>query len=345
MASAVYRSQVRRQLQNSNRFVRRARVEGPQGRNKEYSEIGQILEERLPVRETEVWQFLVQYRSPHGYTSVHVAARRDSAILIHNLHAHGADINEAAEGGWTPLHEAALSGNIAAIEALIHCGAKFNSTYRAICYNCTPLSIVLYSTANNRVEVLNFLLSRGANPLELDHSFFRETLAHAASRTKHNAACLEALLTHEPRLAFVRDTNMRTPLHIAAEAGNEVAMRILIDLGADMQARDVLDWTPLHRAWVAVAIAQIGGLTPVGEGRESDKGMGRRLRARDLLIQDQSDLDVRSHEGETPSQVAFRTRLQMMEILKKDTASYLGPRLRLWENAKTNYQSAWFVRR
>jgi ankyrin repeat protein len=41
---------------------------------------------------------------------------------------------------------------------------------------------------------------------------------------------------------------MNTPLHDASRRGNIDEMKLLIDAGADVNAKDKYEWTPLHCA-------------------------------------------------------------------------------------------------
>lgn len=102
----------------------------------------------------------------------------------------------------------------------------------------------------------------------------------------------EALLLHDPIIG-------RTPLHVACAHGNAEAAGLMLDLGADMRAVDVLGQTPLH-------LAAKGGheaLVKVLEARAYDflfpfslrPGRGARvLEARDLLGRQYGDLSPRA---------------------------------------------------
>jgi ankyrin repeat protein len=60
---------------------------------------------------------------------------------------------------------------------------------------------------------------------------------------------LEAILSTNPELANVRDPgDYRTPLHVAAATGNEKTVKVLLDHGADPNARDDNNETPADAA-------------------------------------------------------------------------------------------------
>jgi len=56
------------------------------------------------------------------------------------------------------------------------------------------------------------------------------------------------LLASSPKLVSVGDVNGNTPLHVAATDGHDVIAELLIQAGADVDARNDSGDTPLHRA-------------------------------------------------------------------------------------------------
>jgi uncharacterized protein len=71
-------------------------------------------------------------RNPMKVMPLHsAAANRDGATAFRICKAlveHGADIQAAQEGGFTPLHEAAHNGNLPLAELLVKAGANVNAT-------------------------------------------------------------------------------------------------------------------------------------------------------------------------------------------------------------------------
>jgi len=57
---------------------------------------------------------------------------------------------------------------------------------------------------------------------------------------------------------YVKDRDLYTPLHAAAASGNVECVRILIEAGGDIEAKNVYGNTPLH-------IACLNGYPPVIE--------------------------------------------------------------------------------
>ncbi|PHZ12613.1 ankyrin, partial [Rhizopus microsporus ATCC 52813] len=79
--------------------------------------------------------------------------------MVQTLLDLGADPNEKDYAGWTPLHEAALRGQIDVIKLLIKHGADVNA--RGGEELDTPLHD---ATENNHCDVVELLLENGANP-------------------------------------------------------------------------------------------------------------------------------------------------------------------------------------
>jgi ankyrin repeat protein len=91
------------------------------------------------------------------------------------------------------------------------------------------------------------------------------------------------LLESDPQLAHATDDDGRTPLHNAASRGHVAVATILLDSGADIDAREEDNETPLHSAaW------------------RSQVAIGR------LLVERGSDLEARNHWGRTPLLVVAR---------------------------------------
>lgn len=90
-----------------------------------------------------------------------------------------------------------------------------------------------------------------------------------------------------------------TPLHYAADSLAFDTMQVLLDAGADVDARDAYRCTPLHR---------------VGGGSRSSLHAGQRTdgteRCAALLLRHGADLNARDQSGRTPLMVAVETRSQ-----------------------------------
>ena len=89
-------------------------------------------------------------------TALHAAAAGRAAGAGKLLIDHGADVNAAQHGGWTPLHAAAQNGDIEFARALVAAGADVNARAEN---QQRPLDMALTKGQQAMVE---FLESHGA---------------------------------------------------------------------------------------------------------------------------------------------------------------------------------------
>jgi cytohesin len=190
-----------------------------------------------------------------------------------------AKVDARDEGGMTPLHTAAWSGNAQLVREFLRRGADPNAVVRSnekenVDWGNTPLH---YAAASGNVQTVQLLLNAGANvnarntlgvtPLHravrspeitrmlIEHGAKVEA-ADARGRTPLHWAACDSLDCHETAVAMIargaspdaRDHQRRTPLHLAADAGCDAVARELLRAGADMNAADDFRETPLHLA-------------------------------------------------------------------------------------------------
>jgi len=104
---------------------------------------------------------------------------------------------------------------------------------------------------------------------------------HVAARTD-DLELLIQLLGREPEKLEIANLSRQTPLHIAARWDSQDVARYLVEIGADIHARDVYGNTPLHQAAIAGA-------------NEIPR----------ILIQAGAALDIRRRDGRTPLDIAI----------------------------------------
>lgn len=95
-----------------------------------------------------------------------------------------------------------------------------------------------------------------------------------------NAAAVRALLESDPTLVNARDSDQSTPLHCASWKGFPEVAAVLLEFGADIQARNEnAHWgdTPLHAA-----------------------AHGNQRAVAELLIEKGSDINAKNAGGRTP---------------------------------------------
>ena len=185
----------------------------------------------------------------------------------------GVDLNERDDAGATPLHRAAQNiENQDVIKALIEAGAdkeagdndKRTPLHWAVVYNNsvaikalieasadldvqdkdkqTPLSYSVFFGHRTAIEVL---IEAGADRGLAAHTW---TFLHWAVTYNKNPVAIKALLNAgaNPK---AKDHVKQTPLHVAAKFNeNPDILKVLIEAGADLNARDGYRSTPLHIA-------------------------------------------------------------------------------------------------
>ena len=211
--------------------------------------------------------------SKHHLTPLHLAAKEGYLSVVKELLHHNADPNIADENESSPLHAASTAGNLAMVKALISFGAEVSKTnddhasplHRAAsrghadvarhlleagaepgatnAMEQTPLHIGI---SQRHCDVVATLLTNGANPnMKARHGW---TALHIAVRGKNIKTGLIMQILQKGADVHASDRSGSTALFLAAESGQEAAVKILLDAGAKADATNVANSTPLHRA-------------------------------------------------------------------------------------------------
>ena len=208
----------------------------------------------------------VNARDRTSGTPLHMAAgaRSDNTEAAAVLLEAGADVNARDESGSTPLHVTSdRFGHAAMVRLLIDAGADVNARDGN---GGTPLHRALRERSPSVAAVL---MERGADPTLVDDSgtvadptgchlwpgpvFFRHAGAENVARCIEAGADVDA----EAQFDRVRNGSGRlesygvgsTPLHVAAGWTRDPAViELLVEGGADVNARNWDDYSPLHYA-------------------------------------------------------------------------------------------------
>jgi ankyrin repeat protein len=259
-----------------------------------------------------------------GFTALLLAARQDAQQSVRLLVEHGADVNLADSGGNTALLIAILNGHFKLAGLLLEKGADANLADKA--FNRTPLyaavdlHTVEYSDRpapeEDRAEglkVIETLLAHGANPNVqtsapvrcrafcfdgigwIDRTgatpFFRAAEAD-------DITVMRLLAAHGAD-AKIATKDGTTPLMAAAGVGytvgkypaaapedNVAAVKLCLDMGINMDAKNVNGFTALHGA--------------------AHKGSDEVVR---FLASAGAKLDLIDNEGRTPARIADASHL------------------------------------
>ncbi|KAJ6190416.1 hypothetical protein N7519_000437 [Penicillium mononematosum] len=162
-------------------------------------------------------------------TALHYAARGGQEKVTRLLLERGADVTALTISRKTALHYAVLSRNEAVVKLLLEKGVDLEATSS----NGRTALFDVFDVDFTCEPILNLLLAKGAN-VNVSEDFQRLTPLHLAAEDGNEWA-VRSLLANGANV-MDRDFLGHTPLHIAAESGNEAVVRILLDKGAEVSA-------------------------------------------------------------------------------------------------------------
>ncbi|MCG8486949.1 MAG: ankyrin repeat domain-containing protein [Chromatiales bacterium] len=178
--------------------------------------------------------------------SIHVAALEGNLAEVRDLSRKGGSINEknSAAGvyeGFTPLHMAINNGHKDVALYLIKGGANVNEKGKL---GRTPLHLAAY---NGMPQVAKLLISRGAY-VNASNEEGATPLHSAAFGIVNSGDLLKILLAKGANVDSGTGTKIGTPLIHATKYGNLEAVKVLLNNGADINARDESGNSALHFA-------------------------------------------------------------------------------------------------
>ncbi|XP_068508701.1 ankyrin repeat and SOCS box protein 5 isoform X2 [Syngnathus scovelli] len=207
----------------------------------------------------EFYDYTQQRGSWTDRSPLHDAASQGRLLALRTLIAQGHNVNSVTIDHVTPLHEACLGDHAPCTRALVDAGADVNAL---TVDGATPL---LNACAVGSAACTEVLLENGARAQSLAH---QPSPIHEATRRGH-CACVDVLLTwgadvdmDTPHLGtplytacvcqelecarkllreganVQKGRSLDSPLHAAAEKDCTAIVKLLLDFGADINARD-----------------------------------------------------------------------------------------------------------
>ncbi|XP_041444520.1 protein phosphatase 1 regulatory subunit 12A isoform X2 [Xenopus laevis] len=174
----------------------------------------------------------INYANVDGLTALHQACIDDNIDMVKFLVEHGASINQPDNEGWIPLHAASSCGYLDIAEYLISKGASVGVVNSE---GDTPLDIA-------EEEAMEELLQNEVNRQGID--------VEAARKEEERIMLRDARQwLNSGQINDVRHSKSGgTALHVAAAKGYAEVLKLLIQVGYDINVKDFDGWTPLHAA-------------------------------------------------------------------------------------------------
>lgn len=180
----------------------------------------------------------VNFRAGTQSAPLHVAARSGNTDIVDLLIESGASVNTKDSVGNTPLILSALNSQYGVMKSLIKAGCDINMA------NNEGLTALHY--ACHKARGFQQLLDAGADPDVRDKSNITPLFMAA---TEGFDGVVKALVERKCDVNIANDSVKRTALHILAYKGHSECINSLVFGGADINACDIYNRTPL---WYAI---------------------------------------------------------------------------------------------
>jgi len=292
----------------------------------------------VDVCKMEVVKLLVEagadVNAPEHWPTLFQAVDENNTAIAEYLIDHGARVNY--QDYWGPLQETVnISNNIEMVKLLIARGADINGG---------PSPALHTAISYKRRDIAELLIQRGADvnakdklgytPLcwafLTDDSLVKLLIANGADVNATLHVILDTRTTNYPQNRLSKDTELlltkgadvnlknkdgRTPLHLAVESADGDIVELLLDKGANIDAKDdESGFTALHHA-----------------ARFGNKNVA------ELLIARGADINAKDKQGHTPLYVAVNHDYKVAELLINkgaDSANRTGSGRTLLESAQ-----------
>ncbi|XP_066264189.1 26S proteasome non-ATPase regulatory subunit 10-like [Branchiostoma lanceolatum] len=229
----------------------------------------------MPLVETEMGKKTATKAKPL-ITAASAGHYRKVCQLLDN----GADLDVRDKDGRTALHRAVKNGHLKVVDCLLRKGNCWRSLRARDPYGWAAIHYA--AQFNNKNNVISMLLDRGADP---SLKTYRGWTALQQAAYKGDCYTIACLLSHEKiskrSVLSASQVYSRTALHYAVERGRFTATKLLLEFGADFNAKDIFGQTPLHRAAQENSVREV-----------------------ELLLLAGADYNAKDRNGKTPAEIA-----------------------------------------
>jgi len=270
------------------------------------------------------WNADLTKRNNLGWSALNLAAKKGDDHLVKLFVKNGADINEPDNYGQTALFAAVSEGHDVVVKYLLDAKADIEAM------DNLGWTILHEVSAKGHESTARLLLNRkadvdlvdvyGTTALHEAASHGNEVVASDARRrvsiarigmVPPTASSLASLLIRARANPDAKNNEGQTPLHCAVINGNEMAVNLFIDKGADLGIATTQGKTPLHLAalWGKDAVVRLvldrGGTVNAVDGDERtplhEAAKFGNLACGRILIQNGANVDGQTlNEGFTP---------------------------------------------
>ncbi|VUC25834.1 unnamed protein product [Clonostachys rosea] len=174
----------------------------------------------------------------NGNTPLHVVANRGLSKTAALFLAKGASIDTPNKSGWTPLYPAILNGRVKVVKLLLNSGAEVN---RADHDGNSPLT---FAVETGHLKIVRLLLQHQA---DIEHVGSKGRTALFKASQNGNVELVQLLLKHNAH-PNTRGEDGSSPLHWTPPNGYLGVTEALIRAGADIEAMNSGGKTPLFCA-------------------------------------------------------------------------------------------------
>lgn len=186
-------------------------------------------------------------RSVGGVTALMAAARTRNPALIDTLLSHHANPFITDNKGWSMVHHACESGDVAVLPMLKRLSMDWTATVRAKIGRKWLSDVTALHIAASREDssILRYILDNECIP-NID-STAQSTLTALFVASYMGRDQNVALLLFRDADATIRESSSplaRSPLHVAAELGHTEVVMAFVNHGCDTQIKDRLNLTP-----------------------------------------------------------------------------------------------------